>query len=237
MMSNAMSKVARVVGSLMLGFGVALALPASSRGQTPPSAVEAAAYSGLFKAVFDGDRGTVAKLLQTAPDLETLDSHGRTVLHVAAHRGDIEILTALLAAGAKHAAKDSRNYDAVTIVSVTDNEKALQVLLARGASAKLITSPYQGTALIAAAHLGHDGIVRQLIAAGAPLDHVNNLGWTAAIEAVILGNGELRHQRSLEALIKAGANTKIPDREGRTPLDHARSRGFSAMVDMLTKGR
>ena len=48
-----------------------------------------------------------------------------------------------------------------------------------GASAKLVTSRYDGTALIAAAHLGHDGVVRQLIAAGAPLDHVNNLHWTA----------------------------------------------------------
>ena len=52
-----------------------------------------------------------------------------------------------------------------------------------GASAKLTTSRYDGTALIAAAHLGHDGVVRQLIAAGAPLDHVNNLHWTAVIEA------------------------------------------------------
>ena len=34
-----------------------------------------------------------------------------------------------------------------------------------------------GTALIAAAHLGHVGVVRQLIAAGAPRDHINNLHW------------------------------------------------------------
>ena len=35
--------------------------------------------------------------------------------------------------------------------------------------------------------LGHDGVVRQLIAAGAPLDHVNNLHWTALIESIVLG--------------------------------------------------
>ena len=55
----------------------------------------------------------------------------------------------------------------------------MRVLLANGASAKLVTSRYDGTELIAAAHLGHDGVVCQLIAAGAPLDHVNNLHWTA----------------------------------------------------------
>ena len=69
-----------------------------------------------------------------------------------------------------------------------------------------MTSRYDGTALIAAAHLGHDGVVRQLIAAGAPLDHVNNLHWTAVIESIVLGNGGPRHQATLKALIDAKAN-------------------------------
>jgi uncharacterized protein len=96
---------------------------------------------------------------------------------------------ALLKAGADTAALESDRYDAVTIAAVADDEETLRMLLALGASAKLTTSRYDGTALIAAAHLGHDGVVRQLIAAGAPLDHVNNLHWTALIEAVVLGDG------------------------------------------------
>jgi ankyrin repeat protein len=104
-----------------------------------------------------------------------------------------------------------------------------------GGDAKAITSPYQGTALIAAAHLGHDEVVRRLIKAGAPLDHVNNLGWTALIEAVILGDGGPRHVASAAALVAAGARRDIADRQGRTPLDHARSRGFAAMVALLEK--
>jgi hypothetical protein len=84
---------------------------------------------------------------------------------------------------------ENDRYDAVTIAAVADDEETLRVLLQLGASAKLTTSRYDGTALIAAAHLGHDGVVRQLIAAGAPLDHVNNLHWTAVIEAVVLGDG------------------------------------------------
>jgi ankyrin repeat protein len=107
------------------------------------------------------------------------------------------------------------------------------VLLALGASARLTTSRYDGTALIAAAHLGHDGVVRQLIAAGAPLDHVNNLHWTAAIEAVVLGDGGPRHQATLRALVDAGANLALADRTGRTPLELARSRGYDAMVRLL----
>ncbi len=98
---------------------------------------------------------------------------------------------------------------------------------------KLTTSRYDGTALIAAAHLGHDGVVRQLIAAGAPLDHVNNLHWTAAIEAIVLGDGGPRHQATLRALVDAGANLKLSDRSGQTPLQLARSRGYEAMVRIL----
>jgi ankyrin repeat protein len=144
-----------------------------------------------------------------------------------------DAVRSLMKAGADHGAFDNDRYDAVTIAAVADDEDTLRVLLAEGASAKLTTSRYDGTALIAAAHLGHDGVVRQLIAAGAPLDHVNNLHWTAVIEAVVLGDGGARHQATLAALLKAGASTKLTDREGRTPLQLARARGYTAMVRML----
>ena len=128
---------------------------------------------------------------------------------------------------------DGQRYDAVTIAAVRDDAAMVKALLGNGASAKLITSVYHGTALIAAAHLGHDGVVRELIRAGAPLDHVNNLGWTALMEAVILGDGGPRHVETARALVQAGANVDIPDRQGATPLRHARSRGYAAMAHLL----
>jgi len=123
----------------------------------------------------------------------------------------------------------------VTIASVADDEETLRVLLAVGASARLTTSRYDGTALIAAAHLGHDGVVRQLIAAGAPLDHVNNLHWTALIEAVVLGDGKARHQAVVAALLAARASTSLADRDGKTPLQLAKSRGYAEIVQMLER--
>src|SRR5262249_24806397 len=96
-----------------------------------------------------------------------------------------------------------------------------------------ITSPYDGTALIAAAHRGNVEIVRRLIDAKAPLDHVNNLGWTALMEAVVHGNGGQNHIACVEALVKAGANPNIPDRQGVAPLGHARRRGYTEMVKIL----
>jgi ankyrin repeat protein len=198
-----------------------------------PTAAEAEAYRGLHAAAHHGDIEAIRRLATGKAALEARDPHGRTPLHVATFARQAAAVAALVQAGADTAALESGRYDAVTIAAVADDEKTLRTLLGLGASAKLVTSRYDGTALIAAAHLGHDGVVRQLIAAGAPLDHVNNLHWTALIEAVVLGDGGARHQATVRALLDAGANTQLTDREGRTPLQLARSRGYTQIAQAI----
>ena len=75
--------------------------------------------------------------------------------------------------------------------------------------------------------------MRELIRAGAPLDHVNNLGWTAVIESIVLGDGGTLHTATLKLLVDAGANVGLADRNGATPLALARGRGYAAMVAIL----
>ena len=224
----------------LLAWAAAL-LPAAPLGaQVGPSATEAARYTGLHAAAHKGDLAALDRLLAAGPDgavLDARDGHGRTALHVAAFARQREVLRRLAKAGAKLELLENDRYDAVTIAAVADDEETLRTLLALGASARLITSRYDGTALIAAAHLGHDGVVRQLIKAGAPLDHVNNLHWTAVIEAVVLGDGGPRHQATLKALLDAGASTRLADRSGRTPLELARGRGYREMVTLLESAR
>jgi uncharacterized protein len=220
--------------TLLLVLALALS-SAAAQAQVAPSAAEAAAYTGLHAAAHKGDAGKIVRLLAGGAAVNAADAHGRTPLHVATFARQRDAMAALVKAGADINRLENDRYDAVTIASVADDEETLRVLLQLGASAKQTTSRYDGTALIAAAHLGHDGVVRQLIAAGAPLDHVNNLHWTAAIEAVVLGDGGSRHQATLKALIDAGANLQLADRHGQTPLALARSRGYSAMVLMLEK--
>ena len=73
-----------------------------------------------------------------------------------------------------------------------------------------------------------------MIAAHAPLDHVN-LQWTALIESIVLGNGGNSHIETLRALVEAGANVNIPDGSWVTPLKLARNRGYHDMVAILEK--
>lgn len=221
--------------SLITGWLVAWAATVPAWSQVGPSPSEAAAYSGLHAAAHQGDGAKIARLVAGGAALDATDARGRTPLHVATFARQREAIRALVKAGADINRLENDRYDAVTIASVADDEETLRLLLQLGASAKQTTSRYDGTALIAAAHLGHDGVVRQLIAAGAPLDHVNNLHWTATIESIVLGDGGPRHQSTLKALIDAGAGLQLADRSGQTPLALARSRGHSAMVAMLEK--
>jgi ankyrin repeat protein len=208
-------------------------LPGAAPAQVAPSAAEVAQFGALHAAAHRGDLPRLAAALASGAAINGRDRHGRTALHVATFARQRDAIRALVKAGADLGALENDRYDAVTITAVADDEETLKLLLELGASAKLVTSRYDGTALIAAAHLGHDGVVRQLIAAGAPLDHVNNLHWTAAIEAVVLGDGGPRHQATLRALVDAGANLALADRAGKTPLELARSRGYDAMVRLL----
>ena len=116
---------------------------------------------------------------------------------------------------------------------LSDDPELVSLAMALGNKADLITSVYDGTALIAAAHLGHHDVVARLVAGGAPLDHVNNLGWTALMEAVVLGDGGSGHIKTVQILAEAGAEKSIADRDGVTPLQHAMSRGYAEIVDIL----
>ena len=209
-------------------------LPAPrAHAQVAPGAAEIAAFSPLHAAAHKGDLAQLDKLIAAKVNLDARDAYGRTALHVATFARQRDAIRALARAGAKIELLENDRYDAVTIASVADDEDTLRLLLALGASAKLTTSRYDGTALIAAAHLGHDGVVRQLIAAGAPLDHVNNLHWTALIESIVLGNGGRPHVETLRALLSAGASTRLTDRQGAAPLAMAKSRGYRDMVQLL----
>jgi ankyrin repeat protein len=204
-----------------------------ARAQTAPTAQELKIYAGLHEAAAKGDVAEIERLIATGEKVNIQDSKSRTPLHVAVFLKKYDAVRALLKGGANPNALESERYDPVTIAAVANDVEMLKILLAGGAKAGNITSRYDGTALIAAAHLGHVEIVKLLIAAKAPLNHVNNLGWTALMESIVLGNGGANHTSTLKALVEAGADVNIADRNRVSPLQHARQRGYAEMARIL----
>jgi ankyrin repeat protein len=225
--SRARLRTAAVIAAALLAVSPAAA-------QVAPSPAEVAAYTGLHAVSVAGDAGPARAAAGITAVLDARDAHGRTPLHVATYYRQHDVMRALVKAGADANALDSQKYDIVTIAAVADDTETLKVALEVGCAAGNVTSPWDGTALIAAAHLGHEEVVRVLIEAGAPPDHVNTLHWTALIESVARGHGGKRHQETARYLVKAGANRALADKDGKTPLDLAKERGYEEMVKIIS---
>ncbi|TDT74262.1 hypothetical protein BDE40_3056 [Litoreibacter halocynthiae] len=214
---------------LALAFGTA----GSGHAQTAPSASDIASYTGLHLAAHQGDVDEINRLIAAGADVGIRDRSQRTPTHIAAFASHDDALAALANGGADMNALENQVYDVLTIAAVADDPEMVSLAMELGNAPDLITSVYDGTALIAAAHLGHHDVVARLVAGGAPLDHINNLAWTALIEAVVLGDGGADHIKTVQILVDAGADKSIGDRDGVTPLQHATSRGYSEMIEIL----
>ena len=212
---------------------IVLILETAALAQIAPSAAELAAYRGLHAAAAKGDTSEIERMVRAGGVIDARDASRRTPLQVAVFMAKQDAARTLMRLGADANALERQQYDIVTIAAVADDVPMLKLALEGGCRAGNVTSPYQGTALIAAAHLGHVEVVRTLIAAKAPLDHVNNLGWTALIESIVLGDGGKRHTATLKSLVDAGAKVNLADRSGDTPLTLAKRRGYTEMVKIL----
>lgn len=189
----------------------------------------------LLDAIRADDLDRIRAAIQSNADLETRDGQGRTALLLATRADAVETAKLLIAAGADVNAKDSMQDTPFLYAGAEGRDDILKAILATGRANLRDTNRYGGMALIPAAHHGHPSTVRILLGTDIDVDHVNDLGWTALLEAVILGDGGPVHQEIVGLLVDAGAKN-IPDRDGKTPLDHARARGFGAMAERIEAG-
>ena len=157
-------------------------------------------------------------------------------LLAAAYRNDVAAARRLVEAGADVNAKDETEQSVYLIATseVTDDPRLLELALDAGADVNAKDS-YNGTGLIRAAERGHARIIRRLLQTDIEVDHVNRLGWTALLEAVILGEGGRAHIRTVRLLVDGGADASIPDENGTTALEHARRRGFVEIERILSE--
>ena len=192
------------------------------------------ASESLFQNIQQADSKAVETLIgQDASLLEVRDSRGNTPLLAAAQMNNVPLVKLLLAKGADPSAMNYKHRDILNAAVSVGNPEIARLALQAGADPTQVTSVYEGSALIYATHQAELEIMELLIAAGAPLDRVNNLGWTALLEAVILGDGGEDYVSAVRLLLAAGADRNISDKKGKTPLDHARDKGYQALITVL----
>ncbi|MFD9501192.1 ankyrin repeat domain-containing protein [Streptomyces sp. NPDC060035] len=180
-----------------------------------------------------GDTEGVRAALEGGARVEARDEELRTPLLLAALGDHVEVARLLVEAGASPDAQDNREDSPWLVTGVTGSVAMLHVLLPAGPDPTL-RNRFGGISLIPASERGHVAYVREVLrVTDVDVDHVNRLGWTALLEAVILGDGGRAHQEIVEVLLAAGATPRLPDGEGVTALEHAERRGFTEMVALL----
>jgi ankyrin repeat protein len=190
----------------------------------------------LVSAAAEGDLDAVSSLLDDGVDVDSRDATGRTAVTAAVYGGHADLVRLLVEEGADLDLQDDTRANAVLATGETGDVQVLREVL-RGKPDLTRTNRFGGTALIPAADRGHVDVVRELVRTDVDIDHVNNLGWTALLEAVILGDGGPAHQEIVRILVDAGADVALADGEGVTPLQHARSRGYDVIAEILESAR
>ena len=190
----------------------------------------------LIEAARNGETEAVRSLLEQGASVTAVDSAGATALVAAAYGNHVEVARALVDAGADVDAKDSTEQSAYLIATseVGDDTTLLELTLDAGADVNAKDSD-NGTGLIRAADRGYVQIVRRLLETEIEIDHVNRLGWTALLEAIILGGGDKAHTEVVRVLVERGVDVNLADGDGVTPLAHARAHGYAEIVSILAE--
>ena len=187
----------------------------------------------LHDAAGAGDVGAIRELLGAGLPIDTRDTDGRTPVMVATVARQTEAVRALVEAGADVDIRDNRLDNVFLYAGANGLLDILRIANEAGAD-PAITNRFGGIALIPASERGHVEIVRYLLAeSDVDVDHVNRLGWTALLEAIILSDGGPAHQEIVRLLLAAGADPDLADGDGVTPLAHARSRGYDEIAALL----
>ena len=193
-----------------------------------------AADQALLAAASRDDAAGVKAALDAGAAIDARDNHGQTALLFTVQRGDLDLARELIGRGADINA-EALNHDTPWLLAgALGRTEILAAMLDTGKVDYSKRNRYGGNALIPASERGHVDTVRLLLERSEiDVDHINNLGWTALLEAVILSDGGPRHIEIVQMLLAAGADPNLADKDGVTPFQHARDRRYDALAVLI----
>lgn len=188
---------------------------------------------GIIALVKKNDTAAVAKALANGANVNTTDNSKRSLLLIATNNQQTEMVKLLVKHGADVNQQADNQDSPFLYAGASGQTELVQLFLENGARFDIFNR-YNGSALIPACERGHIETVRLLASTkGYPINHVNRLGWTALMEAIVLGDGSKKYQQVVQILKDAGAKLDIPDHDGVTPLQHALASGFKEISNIL----
>ena len=196
-------------------------------------------FNLVLSSAINGDKHQLQQIIRSAGSIDVVDNCGRSAVLAVTMQNNIKALRLLIELGSdidyydKSKSQEVIDQTAFLYAGANGMNDILVVLIDSGAMPD-IYNYYGGTALIPAAEKGHLSSVKLLLEkSNIDVNHVNDLGWTALMEAVILSDGGANQQQIVRLLLTHGADSEITDKEGISVLTHARNRGFTAIVELL----
>lgn len=199
----------------------------------PPTANESLANADLLEAARRGDVDGTRSALARNASVEARDASGRTALTLAVTFDLVDVARVLVEHGASPNALDQKHDTPWLLTGETGSVPMVDVLLAGNPDFTLVNR-FGGISVIPASERGHVEYVRRVVKLPINVNHVNNLGWTALLECVLLGDGSKKYQEIAQLLRDAGADVSIRDRDGVDALEHARRKGYREIVNILS---
>ena len=186
----------------------------------------------LIEAAGRGDLARVKTLLLAGARVDAQDRDGQSALLLAVKGNHVAVAEALIDAGASINVQAANRDTPWLLAGALGRAEIIAKLIPRGPDLS-IRNRFGGNALIPACERAHVEAIRLLLTTRIDVDHVNNLGWTCLLEIVILGSGGARHQEATRLVLQAGADPNLADKDGVTPLAHARAKGQAEVARLI----
>lgn len=174
----------------------------------------------------------VRKLIEEGAFIDAQDPDGRTPLMIAVQKNNLDLATLLMEKGADLNIRDNTMLSPWLCAGANGFHKILEKALEFSPDIKS-TNRFGGTVLLPSSEKGYLKTVEVGIKAGVPVNHVNDLGWSALQEAVILGNESFLYCDIVRKLMENGALPHEKDNDGNSPIEIAKKRGNEKILSIL----
>ncbi|MGH6929529.1 MAG: ankyrin repeat domain-containing protein [Dongiaceae bacterium] len=188
--------------------------------------------SEMLAAAERGDATALRRLVAAGVPLDPVDGAKRTPLLIAVEKDHREAALLLIDAGADINAQAANKDSPWLVAGALGRTEILRAMIPKRPDFSL-RNRYGGNALIPACERAHVEAVKLLLTTEIDVNHVNDLGWTCLLEIVILGDGGQRHVEVAKLVLAAGADPNIADKDGVSPLAHARRKGQDAIAVLI----